>query len=87
MEYFPYQCDNCGANLGESGAVIVWDLPPEKLVGRIEPGNKGDQSVIVVVEWSDRAPEISLQCWNCGAELDYVVEEMYVGPEYSEGED
>tara|TARA_Y100000310_G_scaffold308512_1_gene351678 strand:- start:134 stop:448 length:315 start_codon:yes stop_codon:yes gene_type:complete len=83
---FPFQCPDCRQNLEGLGAVIGWEIVPEKMVGHVEPGE--DDGVVLVLDMIKRGDlEIQLQCANCGEELDLKVRDLDLAPEYLEESD
>jgi len=81
-----YQCPECGADLLQPGAIIVWQSLPRRSVAHIEPGD-GD-SVIVILDGGDSLLDIYLQCSECGADIiDYQIEDINVNPEFEEAEE
>lgn len=84
--YCPYPCPECGENLeSQPGAVIFWQVLPERAVAHIEPGEKG--GVIVVLDGADEAPIIELQCYFCGANIPFEVEDVAISPEFEFNEE
>lgn len=82
MPYLPYSCPDCGADLEQRGAVIFWYHQPERAAAHLEPGE--EDGVIVVLDVANETPEISLQCSDCGADLQFLIEEVCPDYEFEE---
>jgi len=78
---YPLQCPNCGEDLEEPGAVIFWDYLPEKATAHIEQGEEGDV-VVVLIDGAYEAPEFYLQCFYCGESLQFIIEGVFLDPEF-----
>ena len=89
---YPYTCPECNADLGQPGAVIAWIIYPERLVGHIEVGESeytnGGEAIKLALDKVEYNPSPSLQCADCGYDLEnLLVEEIFLDPECEIEED
>ncbi|MFI5241315.1 MAG: hypothetical protein ACHQUA_02665 [Microgenomates group bacterium] len=81
---FPCECPSCGVDLQEPGNILVWFELPGRMVGHLEPGEDG--KVNLAIDKLRGNPEPILQCGECGEDLNFEVDDLYLDP-FAEDED
>jgi hypothetical protein len=78
---YPCECLECGTNLEEPGTVIFWGNLPERAIAHLEVG--ADDGVFVILDGAHNPPDIDMQCVNCGAEIDFKIQDIDLDIEFN----